>query len=194
MHHRDQVDQDTQVLSVHPDELVPGAAPGELLVSGPLWRGDGLYGLLQLLQHRLHALHLAHHQVVADLEHQVVHLQILLLLSGDRSPAHSLVAQHPVLNLRRYLLQQRIGFLEPLLTEEQHDLAEDEEGARVVSLVHECIVSPGLQHPVNQSEISIIEINQSEISIIMFQPIRDKYYNISTNQKRVLTCELSDSP
>ena len=56
-----------------------------------------------------------------------------------------LIADCPALYLGRNLLQERIGLLESLLTEEEHDLGEEEEGPGVVGLVEEGVVRPSLE-------------------------------------------------
>ena len=52
--------------------------------------------LLQLLEHGLDGLDLADHEVVADLQHEVVHLQVLLLLSRHGRAQHPLVTREVI--------------------------------------------------------------------------------------------------
>ena len=54
--------------------------------------------LLQLLEHGLDGLDLADHEVVADLQHEVVHLQVLLLLPRHGRAQHALVTREVIKN------------------------------------------------------------------------------------------------
>ena len=54
--------------------------------------------LLQLLEHGLDGLDLADHEVVADLQHEVVHLQVLLLLPRHGRAQHALVTTEVINN------------------------------------------------------------------------------------------------
>ena len=54
--------------------------------------------LLQLLEHGLDGFDLADHEVVADLQHEVVHLQVLLLLPRHGRAKHPLVTREVIKN------------------------------------------------------------------------------------------------
>ena len=145
MHDCDQVDKDAKIILRQPLESVGRVSRigQHLLVGRPSWRGYGLDGLLELLQNSLDWLDLPNHEVVADLQDQEEHLQVLLLLLG-----HVLrlvgVLLDPGLDEWTGLVQDGVGLSKPPFQQVQHGFAQQEKhsGVKRPSHVREIDPSP----------------------------------------------------